>query len=476
MWDPNKVQMEPCTSSMDTNSVAEECTTTNGHTVDARRVSMDGARDDEMVVMDTGRHVDYISEPIMENCRGVAPNGIVMDTVVMDTNRPVVETIKVSTTPVKQIIRATVTRQSSFVDNTHTLTRMNSGGSHPHAMYNGDAFARRESMDNPPASFARRESVENTTPVFMRRESMENTPASFARRESVENTPASFARQQSIENTSATAAAALPVTTETTRHIAEQCVNTIKRSPRSNGKIERTPPPVHKKPAPLVGKKPVPPPTPPKSVAVLHAHTNEFPAPPSPHTLQAFQLDSIESTKDVCDGAVSRNRFSNRTSTPTTPSRGSFKKPHTPPAIPTKPRPMSPRPVSSPTPESPQPNGGGLPWHRRTSSGPISPVISVVKPKPPPPPKRGLHTKLSFHGDTAQSKNFMADLQRTLEQKQRPSVGNKPPFTQRTDSVGDLPPPPPEVMTGGVEEGSGKRKLPPPPPRRSNATHLTPNK
>ena len=464
MWDPNKVQMEPSESSMDTSSVAkdEECMTTNGHTVDAKRVSMDSANYDEMVVMDTGRHVDYVGQPVVENCRGVAPNGIVMDTVVMDTNRPVVETIKVSTTPVKQIIRATVTRQSSFVDNTHTLTRMNSADSHPHTMYNGDAFARRDSVENTPAAFARRESVENTT-------------AAFARRESVGHTTAAFTRQRSIENTAAKVVAVLPVTTETTRHIAEQCVNTIKRSPRPNGKVERTPPPVHKKPAPLVGKKPVPPPTPPKSVAVLHAQTNEFPAPPSPHTLQAFQLDSTQSTEDVTDGAVSRNRFSNRTST--TPSRGSLKMPHVvPPAVPTKPCPMSPRPVSSPTPDSPQPNGGGLPWHRRTSSGPISPVVSVAKPKPPPPPKRGLHTKLSFHGDTAQSKNFMADLQRTLEQKQRPG-GNKPPFPQvaRTESIGDLPPPPPEVMAG-LEEGAGKRKLPPPPPRRSNATHLTPYK
>ena len=444
-WDPNKVLMEPNKVSTDTSLVAkDECTATN-KLVHAKKISMDASKvatdtrevamDTDMVVMDTGRRVDYVSQPVVENSRCVATTGVVMDIdkVVMETNRHVVETIKVSTSPVKRgqsaQPTAVVTRQSSFVDHTRTLARQRAGS----AQFNGTAATRQESVEN---------SVVKTVPM-------------------------------------------LPVTTETTRHIAEQCVNTIKRSPIQNGKPKRTP--SQKKPAPPLGKKPVPPPTPPKSMAVLQAQTSrtDFPAPPSPHTLQAFQLDGdTELAMDVPDGcslgAVSRNRFLSGEAS--TPSRGSFRM-HVPPAVamkPQSPRPLSPRPVSSPDPESPQPNGGS-PWHRRTSSGPVSPAVSA-KPKPPPPPKRGLHTKLSFHGDSAQSKNFMADLQRTLAQKQPPRPGNKPSSPQvaapglvRGDSISDLPPPPPELMEG-LEEGAYKRKVPPPLPKRSNATQLTTNK
>ena len=455
-WDPSKVLMEPNKVAVDTSSVAkDERTAANKPVMHAKKLSVDAGRvaidtrsisvdmreatkGADMVVMDTSRRVDYVG---MENSHVEATTAVAMDIdkVVIETNRQVVETIKVSTSPVKRVQpTAVIGRQSSFVDNPpRTPTKQNGGSVHSPLRLNGIAATRQDSMDN---------SVAKMAPM-------------------------------------------LPVTTETTRHIAEQCLNTIKRSPKPNGSLERAP--SLKTPAPPVSKKPVPPPTPPKSMAVLHAQTNQqdFPAPPSPHTLQAFRLDgATEQGEDVPDGcspaAVSRNRFP---STSSNQSRGSFKGAHTPPAVPVKPqspRPGSQRPLSSPTPESPQPNGGS-PWHRRSSSGPVSPAISAAKPKPPPPPKRGLHTKLSFHGDSAVSKNFMADLQRTLAQKQQPRPGNKPASPQvaapaasgmvRGDSLSDLPPPPPELMEG-LEGAGAKKKVPPPPPKRSNATQLTTNK
>ena len=455
-WDPSKVLMEPNKVAVDTSSVAkDERTAANKPVMQAKKLSVDvgrvaidtrgisvDTRDTKganMVVMDTSRHVDYVG---MENNQGESTTVVAMDIdkVVIETNRQVVETIKVSTSPVKRVQpMAVVGRQSSFVDNPpRTPTKQNGGGVHSPLRLNGSAATRQDSADN---------SVAKMAPM-------------------------------------------LPVTTETTRHIAEQCLNTIKRSPKPNGSLERAP--SLKTHAPPVSKKPVPPPTPPKSVAVLQAQTSQqdFPAPPSPHTLQAFQLEgATEQGEDIPDGcspaAVSRNRFP---STSSNQSRGSFRASHTPPAVPMKPqspRPGSQRPLSSPTPESPQPNGGS-PWHRRSSSGPVSPAISAAKTKPPPPPKRGLHTKLSFHGDSAVSKNFMADLQRTLAQKQQPPrPANKPACPQvaapatsgmvRGDSLSDLPPPPPELMEG-LEGAGAKKKVPPPPPKRSNATQLTTNK